>query len=93
MKYVLLENFIPCGAYEETPGSDEHGNFIMFAVDAANAITAGSFVKTPDGDMFLLKKQDYIKDSDICNNRHLFRIFNFFIIHELGYIPSIRFFY
>jgi hypothetical protein len=64
MKYVLLENFIPCGAYEGTPGSDEHGNFIMFTLDAANAITAGSFVKTPDGDMFLLKEQDYIKDSD-----------------------------
>ena len=45
MKYVLLENFVPCGTYEGTPGSDEHGNFIMFALDAANAITAGSFVK------------------------------------------------
>lgn len=64
MKYVLLKNFVPCGTYEGTPGSDEHGNFIMFALDATNAITAGSFMKTPDGDMLLLKEQDYIKDSD-----------------------------
>ncbi len=64
MKYVLLENFVPCGTYEGTPGSDEHGNFIMFALDAANVITAGSSIKTPDGDMLLLKEQDYIKDPD-----------------------------
>ena len=64
MKYVLLENFIPCGTYEGTPGSDEHGNFIIFALDVASAIKAGSFMKTPDEDILLLKEQSYIKGPD-----------------------------
>lgn len=64
MKYVLLENFVSHGTFEGTPGSDEHGNFIMFALNVANIILPGSFLKSPNGDMIWLKEQNYVKDPD-----------------------------
>ena len=64
MKYTVLENFIPCGTYEGTPGSDEHGDFIIFDLNVAQNLLPGSFLKNSSGGMLSLKEQDYVRDSD-----------------------------
>lgn len=60
MQYTLLTNFfMPSGSFEGNPGSDSHGNYILFPIEIYGVISVSDFLKTQSGELIQIYEQDY----------------------------------
>lgn len=71
MKYTLLTNFVPSNSYEGEPGTDTHGNYILFPAEVREQITASDFLKTASGDLIQITEED----SQIVNGTRYLKLY------------------
>lgn len=62
MLYTVLNNFVETNTCEGVPGSDDHGNFILFPLELQGIVTAGVFLKTLNS-VIQVKEDDYEREN------------------------------